>query len=51
MPARPPTVESKAMDVPSGDQRGEPAPGPPKEVTCRTSWPLLSVVQISSKPV
>lgn len=51
MAGRPGAVESKAIHLPSGDQRGEPTLGPAKEVTWRGFWPLLSAIQISSEPV
>src|SRR3712207_35767 len=50
--SREPTAgESKAICRPSGDQRGMPTCGPPKEVSWTGSEPSASQVQISRGPV
>src|SRR5258708_4535173 len=46
----PSAVESNAIRVPSGDQRGVVTLGPPKVVNWIAFAPLLSHIQISSPP-
>src|SRR5580765_7163328 len=46
--ASPPTRESKTICLPSGDQRGVPAP--PDEVSCCALEPSLSHTHISPVP-
>src|SRR5258708_7218258 len=46
----PSAFESKAMRLPSGDQRGVVTSAPPKEVNCAAFEPSASQTQISGLP-
>src|ERR1700716_48149 len=50
MSACPSTSESNTIQFPSGHQRGEPAPGPLKLVSCRGPSPFRPATQISLDP-
>src|SRR5271170_6081054 len=47
----PPILESKAISLPSGDQRGVPVPRMPKDVSCSAFEPSASQTHTSLPPV